>query len=34
MAKKKIELLSEDQEKELQGMINDMLKVAADVVEE
>ena len=32
--KKEIKLLSEDQEKELQGMINDMLKVAADVVEE
>ena len=32
MAKKKIELLSEDQEKQLQKMVNDMLDVAANVV--
>ena len=31
MAKKKIELLSEDQEKQLQKMVNDMLDVAGDL---
>ena len=34
MAKKKLELLSKKQEKQLQKMVNDMLDSAADVVKE
>ena len=34
MAKKKTELLSEKQEKQLQDMVNNMLDIAADVVED
>ena len=34
MAKKKIEILTKEQEKQLQKMVNDMLDVAGDVVEE
>jgi|TARA_R110000851_G_scaffold330885_1_gene504276 hypothetical protein len=32
--KKKVELLSEEQEKQLQKMVNDMLDIASSVIEE
>ena len=32
--KKKIELMTEDQEKQLQDMVNNMLEIASNVVEE